>query len=407
MRSIHHGSLFALAFVAVSAFATCRAQTPDAAASAWTHEVVAVGVTLRTTALEIGGFPQTVSLLEVAQSPRGARLALAAPGRFAGTTNIGLARHAVAAVNGGFFDKKGTNVGVLRIGGIDHGRPHPHRTAGVVIDGTGRAAIRADASTKFAGEQNVMTAGPLLVQKGDVVPNAAGWSKARHPRTAIGVRKDATVLLVTIDGRTSASRGVTLRELAAFMVRLGARSALNLDGGGSTTMWVRGEGEAGIVNYPCDNFRHDREGERDVPNAIVVMARDVVLGATEEATFTPQDAWRARTDGRGVHGADWRGTSATGATARWTLAADFPGMWDVEVRWPRISALSDRVRVACGSLETHVDQTVRGGAWQRVGRITVAHPGPIALTLTAAGKRTIAADAVRLVQRKAPTSTDR
>ena len=91
-------------------------------------------------------------------------------------------------------------------------------------------------------------------------------------------------------------------ELASFMRDLGCERALNLDGGGSTTMWVRGEPEGGIVNYPCDNRKHDRKGMRRVPNAVVVHARDIIMGATEEADLHPAEEWRKRGDGRGIHG---------------------------------------------------------------------------------------------------------
>jgi exopolysaccharide biosynthesis protein len=70
-------------------------------------------------------------------------------------------------------------------------------------------------------------------------------------------------LLVTVDGRRPGwSAGVTLREGARVMRSLGARDALNLDGGGSTTMAVRGR----TVNYPSDPT-----GERPVSDAIVVL----------------------------------------------------------------------------------------------------------------------------------------
>ena len=85
----------------------------------------------------------------------------------------------------------------------------------------------------------------------------------RNPRTLAGVRADGTLLLVTVDGRRPGwSAGMTLRESALLMRSLGARDALNLDGGGSTTMVVRGE----VVNRPSD-----RVGERPVSDALLVL----------------------------------------------------------------------------------------------------------------------------------------
>lgn len=90
-----------------------------------------------------------------------------------------------------------------------------------------------------------------------------------HPRTAIGIDRDTkTILLLTIDGRSSRSRGYTMVELADMMMLLGADEALNLDGGGSTTMVAkRASGGLGVVNRPSDGF------ERSVANAVSIRYR--------------------------------------------------------------------------------------------------------------------------------------
>ncbi len=90
-------------------------------------------------------------------------------------------------------------------------------------------------------------------------------AEVRHPRTAVGFSRDsATMLLVTVDGRSTASVGMTLVELADLLRELGAWNALNFDGGGSTTMVIGGR----VVNIPSD-----RTGERDVGNALVISKR--------------------------------------------------------------------------------------------------------------------------------------
>lgn len=89
------------------------------------------------------------------------------------------------------------------------------------------------------------------------------FGEARHPRTAVGWRPDGTLLLVTVDGRQEPySAGMSLAELASLFRRLGATEALNLDGGGSTAMVVRGQ----VVNRPSD-----REGERANANALLLL----------------------------------------------------------------------------------------------------------------------------------------
>jgi hypothetical protein len=107
---------------------------------------------------------------------------------------------------------------------------------------------------------------PLLLRDGDPVLDRvpairAAFALERHPRSAIGVRRDGTVLIVTVDGRQPGySEGMTLPELTDLLVELGAVDALNLDGGGSTTLVVGGQ----VVNRPSDPV------ERPVTNAVVV-----------------------------------------------------------------------------------------------------------------------------------------
>ncbi len=87
----------------------------------------------------------------------------------------------------------------------------------------------------------------------------------RHPRTAVAKMKDGKFLMVTVDGRQpGVSVGMTLPELAEYLLSLGAVDAMNLDGGGSTTMVLDGK----VVNNPSDPT-----GERKVGDAIVVTLR--------------------------------------------------------------------------------------------------------------------------------------
>ncbi|MBQ5435486.1 MAG: phosphodiester glycosidase family protein, partial [Bacteroidales bacterium] len=109
--------------------------------------------------------------------------------------------------------------------------------------------------------------GPMLLVGGECEPvTKDGFNTARHPRTAVGRRTDGTVVLVVADGRNELAAGLTMAELQQVMAALGCRDAINLDGGGSTAMVVRGQ----VVNHPCDNKQFDAAGERRVANAIVV-----------------------------------------------------------------------------------------------------------------------------------------
>ncbi|HEV2147228.1 MAG TPA: phosphodiester glycosidase family protein, partial [Longimicrobiaceae bacterium] len=108
---------------------------------------------------------------------------------------------------------------------------------------------------------------PVLLRGGRPVPDPPGmqpsFSTARHPRSAVGWRADGTLLLVAVDGRQPGhSVGMSLDELRALFLELGAVEALNLDGGGSTALVVRGA----TVNRPSDP-----EGERPVANALLLL----------------------------------------------------------------------------------------------------------------------------------------
>lgn len=123
-------------------------------------------------------------------------------------------------------------------------------------------AVSPDMETAHA-----LGGGPRLVKDGTVfIPYMwEGFEPKlvyeRAPRTAIGITATGKVLLVTVDGRSRANPGMTLPELAALMVRLGARDAMNLDGGGSATMVVGGR----VVNDPSDG------AERAIASALLVV----------------------------------------------------------------------------------------------------------------------------------------
>ena len=94
--------------------------------------------------------------------------------------------------------------------------------------------------------------------------------RARHPRTFVGFDRDTTKLFFcTVDGRQQSSIGMSYQEMADFLLSLGVWNAINLDGGGSTTMVVRGK----IVNSPSD-----KTGERPVANSLQVITVTPSLG---------------------------------------------------------------------------------------------------------------------------------
>jgi exopolysaccharide biosynthesis protein len=105
----------------------------------------------------------------------------------------------------------------------------------------------------------------LALAAADAEQFKADFSRARHPRTAVGVRAEGSLVFVTVDGRQpKKSVGMTVDELAGLMLELGCVDAINLDGGGSTTMVVKGR----VVNNSSDTT-----GERPVSDALLIFRR--------------------------------------------------------------------------------------------------------------------------------------
>ncbi|MEP7213008.1 MAG: phosphodiester glycosidase family protein [Acidobacteriota bacterium] len=119
-------------------------------------------------------------------------------------------------------------------------------------------------------EQDVVAGVPLLIRDGKIdvtweqEKSSKSFVETRHPRTAVAKLKDGKFLMITVDGRSESSGGIGLYDLANLLLEFGATDAMNLDGGGSTTMFLDGK----VVNHPSD-----KEGERKVSDALIVTLR--------------------------------------------------------------------------------------------------------------------------------------
>lgn len=199
---------------------------------------------------------------------------------------------AIAAINAGFFSlETGRPTGFLKIDGKVVSGTARARGAVGIVDRRGATTLlldRVSVATPGAGRpvyRPLLGSSPrdwsrvpaaiggagLLMLDGRELTDwtderiAAGFETTRHPRTLIGTDAEGAIWLVTVDGRNPAlSLGMSFAELHRLSKRLGLRSVLNLDGGGSTTMWVAGR----IVNHPSDP-----EGPRKVSDAILVVPR--------------------------------------------------------------------------------------------------------------------------------------
>jgi hypothetical protein len=117
--------------------------------------------------------------------------------------------------------------------------------------------------------QHAMSGVPVVLQSGQVQKDDYKLFKTRHPRTGLGITKDGkTMFLVAVDGRQPGwSWGLRTWQLGELMKGLGAHTAINLDGGQSTTMVVPSLG--GVVNKPC----YKKGPERRVPNHLGIVER--------------------------------------------------------------------------------------------------------------------------------------
>jgi exopolysaccharide biosynthesis protein len=199
------------------------------------------------------------------------------------TSKQAIAVKAIAAVNAGFFNiKDGGSATYIRTAGritdTDTAKKWPksiNMTGSVLIDGEGHLSIDQSQLNSWYDSHpeypDVLVTGPLLLKdkKKTLLPKTS-LVITSHPRSSIGVINRHKIILVTLDGRTADSRGMNLLKLTDLMISLRCKDAVNLDGGGSTTMWINGKPFDGVVNMPCDNKKFDHEGERAVSDILII-----------------------------------------------------------------------------------------------------------------------------------------
>ena len=113
------------------------------------------------------------------------------------------------------------------------------------------------------GAVHVFSFGPGLIEDGEISVDAddeVDRAKASNPRTAIGILDENHYVFVVSDGRSDKSEGLTLKELALFMQRLGVQYAYNLDGGGSSTMVFLDE----VINNPTSGHSNRERAVTDI-----------------------------------------------------------------------------------------------------------------------------------------------
>ncbi|MGC1632006.1 MAG: phosphodiester glycosidase family protein, partial [Gelidibacter sp.] len=153
-------------------------------------------------------------------------------------------------------------------------------------------------SQKWLASQAV-GGGPVLLIDGQIQLTASeeGFANShtiRHPRSAIGYKNDHTMVILVVDGRQEASAGATLVELAEIMQKLGAKAAVNLDGGGSSAMIAANE----VVNVPVNISGGNRNELRENAGALIISEivsskiQTPIYLDTEDATYSEIGIWK-------------------------------------------------------------------------------------------------------------------
>jgi len=253
----------------------------------WQQKEIKKGITWKQTHFEnLFDSQQEINLIEIDLNNKKLKLGLEG---FADTlfltSAIAAQTNAAAAINGGFFDTQhgGGTTFVKKEGQIvnkttllDKNNKRTERSNGALVLNGKKTHIAAG---KIANEKwdediravNIMVCGPLLIFDNSIKQlSKDAFNDNRHPRSAVALTADHKLYLLTVDGRNAKAQGMNLHELSFLLKALGAKEALNLDGGGSTTLYVRNEGLDGVVNYPSDNKLFDHAGERKVANMILV-----------------------------------------------------------------------------------------------------------------------------------------
>jgi exopolysaccharide biosynthesis protein len=196
------------------------------------------------------------------------------------TGSFGKKYNSKAAVNGSYFDMdSGGSVTYFEINDsiisrnrqadLKWAKPDSLINGAVVITKDFQIIIQRAKSEHFyeisKEEHAVLISGPLLLLNSEKVklPDM-DFANKRHPRTCLCLTGESLVFIV-IDGRQKEAEGMSLTEVQGFLLNIGCTDAINLDGGGSTTMWIR---DKGVVN-----FVSGESGERPVSNVFLILEK--------------------------------------------------------------------------------------------------------------------------------------
>ncbi|MBO5815834.1 MAG: phosphodiester glycosidase family protein [Bacteroidales bacterium] len=257
----------------------------------WTFTKLEGGATAMTARMQIFESAQSIAIIKYPARKFRTEL-IHSPGEMAGkTSEIARREKMLMAMNGSYFNMKQlTPCTYFRIADQVLGETSASESFRVngVVGIRNRRGHRVKIISCQPSDYNeiterwhsVLAAGPVLMEDKEIVvpeitksdENGNGtdaFYDKRHPRSAIGYDKKGNIYLIVTDGRHPGdAEGTSIYETALICSFLNLEDAINLDGGGSSTLW---RSEEGVLNHPSDNRKFDAQGERKVPNIIGVF----------------------------------------------------------------------------------------------------------------------------------------
>lgn len=252
----------------------------------WTIDTLSSKLVLKTISIQNKSLfktNQTISILEIDTTLNSIRMEFVYSDTLTRTSTYCKRNKAFAAINGTFFFmKSGISTDYIRIHNRKlanntekegHRKTYKNGLLALFDDSPQLSIVLPDTNLCFEDslpQPSILTSGPMLIYQDSLLPFIQNsFSLSRHARTGVAITHDNKILWVVVDGYQSRAAGMSLKEFAQTAKILNAEYFLNLDGGGSSTLFIN-KANYGIINHPSDNGKFDHEGERRVASAVLL-----------------------------------------------------------------------------------------------------------------------------------------
>lgn len=238
----------------------------------WETTKIRKGIRVKTANINLFDSPQQIYILDIDTARAKVNYRVGMPGYMEKTSVQAKEKNAIAAINGSFFNNHSKPLGdsrhLIMIDGKvlahTYAKEYNTRANGSVTINNNHVGISDWSKEKeeqiSQTAENVLVSGPLIIDDNKTIELTSFSSNSkRHPRSFIAF-VGGHLLLVVVDGRSKNAAGMTLQEVSIFGKALGCNDILNLDGGGSSTLFVKGYDKDEIVNIPSDGSERAVKG---------------------------------------------------------------------------------------------------------------------------------------------------